>query len=132
MRARRDQGVSARFPAEALTQRFAQDALVRTASRAASGELPLNHDRQEAPHAVLLRAACDLLLVHVVDMNFMVAPAIFLTISMVSLQVAHPALKISILCFGFIVLPPFDVARRNALRHASAGGPASYSRSRRR
>src|SRR5262249_22915354 len=38
-------------------------------------------------------------------------PAIFLTISIVSLQVAHPALKISIVCFWAIILSPLQFAR---------------------
>jgi hypothetical protein len=81
---------------------------------------------------VLFRPARDIALVHVMDVRS--RPAIFLTISMVSLQVAHPALKISILCFiDFFPSRSFESCRQD--RTAGTPGPAwsaSYSKLMRR
>jgi hypothetical protein len=55
-----------------LTECLVQDVLVRAASRAAIGQLAVDHNSRQASHAVLLRASRDAFLVHVVDLDFVV------------------------------------------------------------
>jgi hypothetical protein len=58
--------------AEELTQGFAKDVLVGATARAAPGQLAVDHDSGQASHAVLLSAARNAFLVHVVNLDFMV------------------------------------------------------------
>jgi len=55
-----------------LTQCFAQNMFIRAASRAASGQLAVYHDRRKAANAVLLCLARYSCHVHVMNMDLMV------------------------------------------------------------
>jgi len=95
------------------TQSFAHDALFDTATRAASCQFAVYHDRRQAADTMLRGTACNGLLVHVMH-DHLVFRACQLTDGFMSLQVLQPALKISILCFIriFSLCIPLDDTRR--------------------
>jgi hypothetical protein len=61
-----------RFGHLPLTQCLAQNALIWAAPRAASGQFAVYDDRWKAANAMLFCLACNFLLVHVMNLDFMV------------------------------------------------------------
>src|SRR5713101_5678820 len=53
-----------------LTQSLAQYVLIYSASRAASGQLSVDHNGRQTAEAVLFGTAGDLVLMHVIDVDF--------------------------------------------------------------
>src|SRR6516164_799544 len=60
-----------------LTQSFPYYCFINAPTRAASSQLAVYHNSREAAHAILLRAVCNVFLMHVMNHNLMFGPCQF-------------------------------------------------------
>jgi hypothetical protein len=114
------------------TQSFAQYILVRASFGAASCELSVDDYGRQAPHALLFRAARDLVVVHVVDLDFVVGTGDLFDHFDSLLAGGAPGAED--FDFSFHKSSPFTLSRTIRSREERTPGtrepaePASYSR----